>query len=69
MASFKPPPRGEGDPPRDNQRIDNMIVTYNRPTNVLIGWHYPLSRPSVRFNEVNDYIRQLGYRYETLPDI
>lgn len=63
MAIFK---RAGGGSPPPNQRIDDVIWTFNKPTPTQVSYHYPTERPSPRFNYVNDYIIQLDAQYNEL---
>jgi hypothetical protein len=66
MARYKPPPPGVGDPPRVNQRIDDVIYTYNRQTNTLNSWHYPTGKNKQRFQQINGLVQQLDRQYAGL---
>ena len=66
MAIYKPTPLGPGDPARVNQRIDDVIYTYNRQTNRMNSWHYPTSKKPGRFNTINGLIRQLDMQFAGL---
>jgi hypothetical protein len=69
MARYKPTAPGVGDPPRVNQRIDDVIYTYNRQTNTLNSWHYPTSKNAQRFQQINGLVRQLDQQYAGLSPV